>query len=692
MKAGYIVAFIAVAALAFYVVKTQQDSLSTPTPQLQPRHLSDAAEEPSEREEPKPKPKPRKDKDSDKRLVQTSDRAPAPPVTRDRSDNAEAVITDRPEDENQGMSEEPLNDTSHLLTAKKESSEPAAPAPEPSTIAPAESTYVPPDLTKQLFVTESLPISPDDRAALATATADYVRGLPNNATKNAETSARFLGIALRLDSRNRNAIVTNGQLRRGGATTASDPKFTASNYAKQLVFAVKALKNAGDENSGKLATYLIDMAATADPGNEDAIYFAESSAKPDWAAIVPPAASATAAADPAKTPEAAAGDVPTLKRDKAVVKTMVVQDLPAGQTAAPSELTISAVAEGDTTQYLMPTPSTEDARIASDIARYYVASRPVASKVKARLTVTLPGENARLPGSAGIALALAAVSVLENIELDPGVAVTGDITAVGATERANWLTARINGAAAAASTLLAVPHANVAEVADAALLSSPAPLARTQIFGVTTLDDALAVARKDRTANLQKAIDLFAAFAKELDSSASPASLAKAGAATRLKEILTLAPNHLSAKYLLELANGTAPRRLTQRASIEQVFEAARPILQIYSPTPSGNTYNFAPGDYTRVDRALTAKAPLLAPDCEEFYFSIKALISAIEVFNTMYGEVPAMRQASGYLTSHPNDPTRVTKLRDIDSRRVTCALILQKLNPDPEVLLQIWR
>ncbi|MEZ0299228.1 MAG: hypothetical protein ACAI35_22465 [Candidatus Methylacidiphilales bacterium] len=709
MKAGYLIAVVAVVALALYIVKARQDRLGSAEVNIRPISLDSGESTVSKPVKPQTDDEAEnKRKERERKIAEDKAKpkpAPAPPVYRDRSDVAENLTpppTVNPDETSNG-------DTSMDAAPSTEPTHAAAPAAEPAKADPqavpetaqavpppatTESSYNPPDTTKILFNAESLPLSPDDRSSLATATADYVRGMNGNSGKNAETAARFLGIALRLDPRNRNAIITNGQLRRGAATTLNDPKFSPQAFAKQLIFAIKSLKNAGDENSGKLAVYLIDMAAMVDPSNEDAVFFAESATtKPDWAAIVPPAAAATATS-PATHPDTATTSGPApLKREKAVIKTLVVQDSATGaQTASTTEITVTATAAEAETQFILPATASEDAQIASDIARYYVNTRSLASRVKAKVTVTMPAENAKLPNAAAMALTLGIVSVLEDVELDPGFAVTGDLTSQGATERANWMTSKINGAADKACTILAVPKANEAEISDAVLLSSVLPLLRTQVFAVANVDEALAIARKDRAPSLQKAIDQYSALVKELDGNTTPSNLAKVNAVTKLKEIVQLASNHLSAKYLLDLASGTAPKTLTRRTSIEQIFEVARPLLQIYSPLPPGPTYHFPASEYSRAENGLQARAKIISPDCEELLFSVKSIIASIENMDTLHSEVPAMRQAAAYVSSFPNDVTRRNRVTEIDRKRIRTVEILQKLNPDPEILKQLWR
>ncbi|HSI85740.1 MAG TPA: hypothetical protein VK970_18295, partial [Candidatus Methylacidiphilales bacterium] len=91
-------------------------------------------------------------------------------------------------------------------------------------------------------------------------------------------------------------------------------------------------------------------------------------------------------------------------------------------------------------------------------------------------------------------------------------------------------------------------------------------------------------------------------------------------------------------------------------------------------------------------ENGLQARAKIISPDCEELLFSVKSIIASIENMDTLHSEVPAMRQAAAYVSSFPNDVTRRNRVTEIDRKRIRTVEILQKLNPDPEILKQLWR
>ena len=191
-------------------------------------------------------------------------------------------------------------------------------------------------------------------------------------------------------------------------------------------------------------------------------------------------------------------------------------------------------------------------------------------------------------GSAGGAFAVLLQSLLEGFQIDPGYAMTGDVTVDGKIREIGAAAEKIRGAVLEKCGIVAVPVTNKESLVDMVILYSPAMLWSTQIFSIATLDDAAALARKDRPENLAKALALFAQVQARLMPTARRSDLGPTGVAMAirnplvyepLREVLRLAPNHLSAEFLLRAAGNQLAQTLTLETSLDEIWNATGPLL-----------------------------------------------------------------------------------------------------------------
>jgi hypothetical protein len=85
----------------------------------------------------------------------------------------------------------------------------------------------------------------------------------------------------------------------------------------------------------------------------------------------------------------------------------------------------------------------------------------------------------------------------------------------------------------------------------------------TQVFSISTINDALGLARQDRAENLQSAIARFDALRARLPAVVTANYLQSPIVQSELKEVLRAAPNHLSASILLQAAVNQLPHELS---------------------------------------------------------------------------------------------------------------------------------
>ncbi len=154
----------------------------------------------------------------------------------------------------------------------------------------ADSAYREPDLDAPLFNTAEVALAPEDRSRLATNIAAYIQRIGESAPRaQLDFAAQALGIALRLDPENRLAALVNSRLRRGLPAPADDVAADPKMVATDLHLHARAAKRAGGEDNGKVAGYLLELAAAIDPNSEaiarDLAFYRKAGHAADWSFV-----------------------------------------------------------------------------------------------------------------------------------------------------------------------------------------------------------------------------------------------------------------------------------------------------------------------------------------------------------------------------------------------------------------------
>jgi hypothetical protein len=182
--------------------------------------------------------------------------------------------------------------------------------------------------------------------------------------------------------------------------------------------------------------------------------------------------------------------------------------------------------------------------------------------------------------SAAVACALMLESLLTGTPLQDKTAITGDLNASGLVQPVGGVPDKLRAAAAKNCTVACIPIKNGRSMADHALLKGPRPLTAIQIFTAEKFDDVKKVAGTPRDPGVEKAITGFAEIARVLNANANPAAAVKhPKVVERLKAVLQSAPNHLSAKLLLEMATGASNKFLSAPGSLEAINSESEALL-----------------------------------------------------------------------------------------------------------------
>ncbi len=200
-------------------------------------------------------------------------------------------------------------------------------------------------------------------------------------------------------------------------------------------------------------------------------------------------------------------------------------------------------------------------------------------------------------GSAGTGFTIAMLAAIQDILLDPSVAVTGDLTVDGSVQPVGCVIEKLRAAIAGQCAITLIPEDNARDAADLALLDGTSPLWETQIFSISTIDEALGMARQDRARETGDAIARFAALRARLPEFVTPNYLQSPVVQTELREVLRTAPNHLSAATLLRAAENKLPPTLSLRRSIEEILATSNFFVgDVINPGPAAPKGSQGPG------------------------------------------------------------------------------------------------
>ncbi len=185
--------------------------------------------------------------------------------------------------------------------------------------------------------------------------------------------------------------------------------------------------------------------------------------------------------------------------------------------------------------------------------------------------------------SAAVACALLMDSLCGGDALDPGFAVTGDMTTTGQVEPVGGISGKLRGAAAYGCTHAAVPDENAEALLDILIVEGIETITKLQVFTIETFDQAKELAQppESRDPELADAMEKFSTIQLLLQREGYAENvLRNRQVQQRLQEILVAAPNHASAKTLLLKGLGREPDQLTLYGSMDAIDRAALPLLQ----------------------------------------------------------------------------------------------------------------
>ncbi len=180
-------------------------------------------------------------------------------------------------------------------------------------------------------------------------------------------------------------------------------------------------------------------------------------------------------------------------------------------------------------------------------------------------------------GSAGAAYAVLMLSMLEGFSIDHDFAATGDILVNWKVVAVGAVVPKILGAIADQKKVVAIPAENVDAINDLVIQSAVENAWKVQLFTVPDLQSMIELARVDRPEKITAAIEQFTALQATL-AETGESGLAQSEVQAALQAVLDLAPNHESARILLEIAQGRNSGALSRNATLYELSRLMAPL------------------------------------------------------------------------------------------------------------------
>jgi hypothetical protein len=231
---------------------------------------------------------------------------------------------------------------------------------------------------------------------------------------------------------------------------------------------------------------------------------------------------------------------------------------------------------------------------------------------------------------AGVASAILLDAIGNGRTLDPEVVLLGGVNEKGHITPAVRLATRLRTLEGAPPPAIGVPMVSEVEVRDLALMDELEVLAQQQIVSLVSLEDARAIALKEKPERVAKAFSLFAGVREAAARTPVKTLLKNPKFLQRLQEITAAMPNHLSAKLLLLAASNRVPGRITFATSRQAILKAIKPFVNVTSTNGPPKEIQAAA---TEGGNVLLRMQPKVDPAVERYLVAMKAYLRAVNNF-----------------------------------------------------------
>ena len=248
--------------------------------------------------------------------------------------------------------------------------------------------------------------------------------------------------------------------------------------------------------------------------------------------------------------------------------------------------------------------------------------------------------------SAGVACGLLLESLVTGTRMDEKFACTGALNVDGSVQPIGGVVAKLRGAHKVGCELVAIPFANRYALSDLTVLGEASILAKMQVFVVKEFEGALALAREDRTEEVESALTKFSGLQAQFAKEGVMNVLRTKEAQATLQEVLAAIPDHASARLMLSAAQGRLPKRLSLNGSMEEIGAALFEVFELVNPPPNLQPLLGAPlADFEATEKAMQKLVPKLEPRTQPIGTAMLQFSKACTAFRAAPRSDAAKRQ-----------------------------------------------
>jgi len=461
-------------------------------------------------------------------------------------------------------------------------------------------SYRPPDLEKEIFDTKEIELDKFDRSGAVSSLVSVARDFDEEDDIDYELRAHALAIASRLDEDNEKVKDTLAQLKDSGDTISESAD--KSRVSRRLASAVRALVRKKDNEDNLIcAAYISDVAYRLDPEGEYASKHEEQrdeledeGHKAEWKDML--GRPIHRARNPweqeqtvfeKKEVEMPGGEGERFAQSQSRINGLVVRQLGNGNLAgSASTVNATALREEDVDDLLFTFNQDVGPMMGGCLEevikflRIRYDSDPDKIPTGYKIELGFQDKYVLKDGpSAATVFTLLLDSLFSGEELDEDFACTGDMTADGMVQRIGGAAAKIRGATKRGCKIVGIPVDNGKEIGDVLLLDGIDPLLNIQIFTLKDFDEAYAVSRAEKSAEVIETLELFNAVADVVREKGEE-TLANEEVQQRLETVIERMPNHLSATLLLEKGKDENSKILTVGGTLNQIEIATSATLR----------------------------------------------------------------------------------------------------------------
>lgn len=338
---------------------------------------------------------------------------------------------------------------------------------------------------------------------------------------------------------------------------------------------LKELESFETRKSEDAQAFLVDLVSKLDPDDSELAYSAHQlktkGVRVHWARI---------------TDGTIATGKTSLIGRQSVIKGLLVEELADGQVAGQaSQMNATVVKDGGVKEISVKFNQQVGFSMlqALDEVLKHVALRHGSMPTGATVEIAFEEQYSDKDGpSAAVACALLLDSLITGDPISNQIAVTGDLNADGLVKVVGGIDGKIRGATRRECQVVGIPERNAKTILDLMMIEGVKPLVSIQIFSMATFDEAFDLSRpSDRQPeNLREAIAEFSQIQEVLGKPDGENWLGNQFVVEKLRKVVDLAPNHLSARYLLLKAMGQEPDTLSLEGSLTQITYAAEPLIR----------------------------------------------------------------------------------------------------------------